>query len=69
MKQNRKPNRPSHSVYVVEGEGDNAYWTKLGSAWSHEDGDGFNIQLTAIPLTGRLVVRKPKRDNSDEGQS
>lgn len=55
-----KPNRPTHAVYVVEGEGERAYWTKIGSAWAHEDGDGLNIQLTALPLSGRIVVRKPK---------
>jgi len=53
-------NRPSHAVYVVEGEGENAFWTKIGAAWPHEDGEGYNVQLTAMPLSGRLVVRKPK---------
>jgi hypothetical protein len=52
-------NRP-YAVYVVEGEGDNAYWTKVGSAWPYEDGDGFNVKLSALPLDGRLVIRKPK---------
>jgi hypothetical protein len=61
------PNRPTHAVYVVEGEGENAYWTKIGSAWSHSDGDGFNIQLTALPLTGRIVVRKPRQTRAEEG--
>jgi hypothetical protein len=51
-----------YAVYVVEGEGDAAFWTKIGAAWAHEDGDGFNISLTAVPLNGRLVVRKPKAD-------
>lgn len=62
MKQQTKSNRPSHAVYVVEGEGERAFWTKIGAAWQHEDGDGFNVTLTAIPLTGRLVIRKPKAD-------
>lgn len=66
MKPNRT-HRPSHAVYVVEGEGENAYWTKIGSAWTHEDREGFNIQLTALPLTGRLVVRKPKPAEAKEG--
>lgn len=49
------------AVYVVEGQGgDKAYWTKVGSAWPHEDGDGFNVKLLALPLDGRLVIRKPK---------
>ncbi|MBK5956696.1 hypothetical protein CCR97_00390 [Rhodoplanes elegans] len=62
MKQQPRNKRPSHAVYVVEGEGESAYWTKVGAAWEHDDGDGFNIALTAVPLTGRLVVRKPKAE-------
>ncbi|AXK79526.1 hypothetical protein DW352_02725 [Pseudolabrys taiwanensis] len=58
---NRKQSKP-YAVYVVEGEGDSAYWTRIGSAFQHEDGAGFNIVLTAVPLNGRLVVRKPKAD-------
>lgn len=57
MKRNQtQSRRPSHAVYLVEGEGESAYWTKIGAAWGHEDGDGFNISLSAIPLTGRLVM-------------
>lgn len=67
MSKPNTPNRPTHAVYVVEGEGDSAYWTKIGSAWSHSDGDGFNIQLTALPLSGRIVVRKPKQENAKGG--
>ena len=58
MKPTQSKNRPSHTVYLVEGEGESSFWTKIGSAWSHEDGDGFNISLAAVPLTGRLVIRK-----------
>lgn len=53
-----RSNRPSHGVYVVEGE--NSFWTKVGAAWPHQDGRGFNIQLTAVPLAGRLVIREAK---------
>ncbi|MBS0533100.1 MAG: hypothetical protein JSR72_03495 [Proteobacteria bacterium] len=62
MKPQTKTNRPSHSVYVVEGEGESAYWTKVGAAWRHEDGKGFNISLTCLPLNGRIVIREPKAD-------
>ena len=50
-------NAPSHGVYVVEGEGDRAFWTKVGAAWPHQDGNGFNVTLAAVPLSGRLVIR------------
>ena len=64
MKRNQK-NQTPHAVYVVEGEGDNAFWTKVGAAWQHQDGKGFNITLSALPLNGRLVVREPKVDEAD----
>ena len=59
MKRNQKNNRP-HGVFVVDGEGDNAFWTKIGAAWAHEDGKGFNVTLTAMPVGGRLVICEPK---------
>lgn len=59
---NRKQSSRPYAVYVVEGEGEAAYWTRIGSAWPHQSGDGFNVQLNALPLNGRLVVRKPKAD-------
>lgn len=50
-------NKPTHAVYVVQGEGDKAFWTRIGSAWPFKDGKpGFNIQLVAAPLDGRLVL-------------
>ncbi|WP_316199182.1 hypothetical protein [Bradyrhizobium sp. SZCCHNS2002] len=58
--------RPTHTVYVVEGEGDSTYWTKIGAAWAHDDGEGYNISLTALPLNGRLVVRTAKTDAKKE---
>lgn len=51
---------PSHGVFVVEGDGDRAYWTKIGCAWAHNDGQGFNVQLSAIPVGGRLIIRARK---------
>ncbi len=52
--------RPSHTAFLVEGEGDNATWTELGAIWGHEDGKGFNLSLKAIPVSGRLVIRERK---------
>ncbi|MCB8835821.1 hypothetical protein [Aurantimonas sp. VKM B-3413] len=61
-----KSSSPSHTVYVVEGEGDRAFWTKVGSAWFHDDGEGFNIRLTALPIDGRLIIRKAKAKSDQE---
>ena len=51
---------PTHGIFVVEGEGDAAYWTRIGAAWTHQDGQGFNLSLAAVPLSGRLVLRRNK---------
>lgn len=58
--QNETSKQPSHGVYVVEGEGEKAFWTKIGAAWPTSDGKGFSLKLTCLPLNGRLVIREPK---------
>lgn len=59
-KSSSKPKRPTHEVFVVTGEGDSAFWTKLGAAWPHDDAKGFNVELVALPVSGRLVIRERK---------
>ena len=50
--------KPSHVAYQVrDREGKKGYWTRIGSAWAHNDGKGFNIQLEVVPLDGRIVLR------------
>ena len=34
-------------------------WTKLGVAFPHADGRGFNIELKAFPRDGKLIVLPP----------
>lgn len=55
-------NAPSHGVFVVKGEGERAFWTRIGSAWQHKDGDGFNVTPSALPISGRLVIRTRKEE-------
>ncbi len=52
-----KDYKPDFNVYTITGEGRNAYWTKVGAAFSHrDDKKGFNIVLSALPLDGKLVL-------------
>jgi hypothetical protein len=57
--------QPSHGVFVVEGEGEKAFWTKVGCAWPHSDGQGFNVTLSAVPLSGRIVLRTRKQESGE----
>ena len=51
-------NSPSHVAYQVrDREGGKGFWTRIGSAWAHSDGQGFNIQLECVPLDGRITLR------------
>lgn len=35
-------------------------WMKIGGVFAHKDGEGYNIALAALPVNGRIVLRKPK---------
>jgi hypothetical protein len=49
---------PSHIVYQVRGrEGQKGFFTRIGAAWPHKDGKGFNLQIDAVPLDGRITLR------------
>ena len=49
---------PSHVAYQVrDREGGKGFWTRIGSAWPHSDGQGFTVQLDAVPLDGRITLR------------
>ena len=39
-------------------------WIRVGVAFPHADGEGFQIELKALPLTGKLVMKlhKPKAE-------
>ena len=63
----KNTNLPSHEVYLVrEGvkEGDKAFWTKVGAAWPHKDGKGFNVSLD-----GDLVIRERTPKKADPSPS
>jgi hypothetical protein len=40
-------------------------WTKVGVAFPHREGLGFNLELTALPLDGRLVVLEPTENDQN----
>jgi hypothetical protein len=48
---------PSHVVYHVRENDDKGYWTRIGAAWAHKDGKGFNVQIETVPLSGRITLR------------
>ena len=59
--------RPTHTAFMVDGEGKDATWTDIGALWAHEDGQGFNLTLKALPISGRIVIRQRKTQDTKEG--
>lgn len=60
---------PTHYVYQVRDgakEGEKGFWTRIGAAWPHSDGKGFNLHLDCIPLNGRIALREPSPDGNAE---
>jgi hypothetical protein len=52
-----------YDVLVVEKYEDGAgteksNWTRVGVAFPHKDGNGLNVELRAIPVSGKLVIRR-----------
>lgn len=61
-KQTSKPDLIAY--HVRERDGQKGFWTRIGAAWPHRDGKGFNIQLDVVPLDGAVTLRSfdDKRD-------
>jgi hypothetical protein len=67
-KQSNEKKPPTHGVYVVQGDGDNARWLKIGAGWLNKDGRGANVILEALPLTNKIVIREfSEKDGEDKG--
>ena len=58
--------KPSHRAYtVIKRENKDDYWLNLGVCFPHEDGEGFNLLLQALPLDGKIVLRTYKEDEEE----
>ena len=56
--------RYAHTVIKREGKDD--YWLNLGVVFAHEDGEGFNILLQALPTDAKLVLRTYKEKPEEQ---
>lgn len=58
----------AYSVREYEANGEKkSDWTRIGVAFAHADGKGFNVLLQAVPLDGKMVLRlHDSKENSTE---
>lgn len=64
---------------VIKREGQDDFWLPIGAAFAHQNGEGFNVILQALPITDKdgqckIVLRPPKagddppqQDNNKSG--
>lgn len=57
--------QPSHLAYVVTeakpGPNQKSHWHRVGAAWPHKDGIGFDIVITeGLSVYGRIVCTERK---------
>jgi hypothetical protein len=64
---NQQPNYRAYTVIKREGQDD--FWLAIGAAFQHQDGDGFNIVLQALPIDGKIVLRPPKAGDDQAPQA
>lgn len=59
--------QPAYRAYtVVKREGQDDFWLAIGAAFMHQDGDGYNVVLQALPIDGKIVLRLPKDETTAE---
>jgi len=41
-------------------------WHKIGVAFSHIDGEGYDLHMNSFPISGSVVMRKAKKNGFRE---
>lgn len=64
-----RPMAKLYRVYsIIERPKQDDYWLNIGVAFPHEDGEGFNVLLQALPLHGggKIVLRayEPEKEET-----
>ena len=54
-----KGRRPALEAYnVTEGKDGKGFFNKVGAAWEHKDGQGYDLRLDSIPVDGHVTLRE-----------
>lgn len=62
----RQPNPPTYIAWHVAERDEKGYWTRVGAAWDHKDGEGLTLQLDMVPMNGRIVLRVPQEPAEEQ---
>ena len=68
---NTYPKKPDYIAYNVQESRDGkGHWSRVGAAWQHKDGKGYEINLDSVPVDGRVTLRemRDQRQQSHDNQ-
>lgn len=58
--QGRKPDFIAYNVQdTQDGKG---IWNRIGAAWRHKDGHGYELDLHSLPVDGRVTLRELREE-------
>lgn len=67
--QTRDTRPPAFIAWHVAEKGEKTFWTRIGAAWDHKDGEGLTLQLDLVPVNGgRIVLRHPAEEAAQTEQ-
>jgi hypothetical protein len=61
-----KGKRPDFVVSTVTSTENGDRWREIGVGFANEKGDTITVLLDALPVSGKLVLRQPKPQASDQ---
>ena len=65
--QNDTGKKPDYIAYnVQETKQGKPVFNRVGAAWQHKDGQGYDIRLDSMPVNGRVTLRE-MRDQQMQG--
>lgn len=50
---------PAMIAWHIRKAGEKSYWDRVGAAFAHKDGSGYDVILDAMPIDGRVTLRVP----------
>jgi len=66
----KKPSHYAHVVSAPKKAGEKGYWTRIGSVFPHQNGQGFDIVLAeGLAATGRIVCTERKEPEAEEAEA
>lgn len=65
--ENTPGRRPDYIAYNVQESRDGkGYFHRIGAAWRHRDGQGYDVALDSMPLNGRVTLREQREERMQE---